>query len=521
MGANTSKTNVLTVGNSITFDSSQVTLSPLNKTSESDPNFNQQGPPIRIKGGGGDYWLKARDLPNEKYIYGTQPALSSYTFQISSLPNITNLDQLAKSVNYNPNIIKTTFSVRLTGRFNGCICFLACCGTDCAATLNVRLLRKNGWTGFYPIFKSTTNAVQNIDRTVNVPITEMNLQNYSEGGEIQICPQWDSGCVDSGMDDIYIYMRCNIQIDMNLYCNIYSNFNSQVCKNFCLSPFNEQCTPLIENNCFTKQGTNTLEPIFNDQNMCQGWIKENISKGGSTIIDDKITTLCKNINIDGSNYDKNGSLIQNLCSCHLSPEIYDTYYSELAKKVPGLNLSNVGNARCLFPGCSVSDYPTVTILGEGECPGSNCIQGITINNNGSFNGEVNIDPKCITIIEGATRCTTNSDCADDENCTGATSVQNSGVCIKKTPTTCTTDVQCGTGKRCNTTTGKCEDNPNFVCTTDIQCGTGKKCNTTTGKCETISTNNNNILYIGLGVGGGVVVLIIIVILFYIFFIKKK
>jgi hypothetical protein len=493
MGANTSKTNVLNLSKltdsnyDMTFDSDQVTLSPLNKTGESDPDYNQQGPPIRIKPGTSNDWLKAADIPNEKYIYGNLPALSSYTFQNISLPNITNLDQLAKAVNYDPDIIKTTFSVRLTGRFLGCACFGGfCCGTDCGASLNARLNSKNGWSVFYLIFKSTTDDAQNIDSTVTV--NDINLKNYFEGGEIQIFPQWNSVCGDYGMEDIVFSMKCNIQIDLNLYCNIYSNFNSQICKNFCLSPFNESCSQLIVNNCFTKQGNSTLAPIFDDKTMCQDWITENISKGGSSIIDDNISNICLSLNIDGSNYDKNGFLIQNLCSCHLSPEIYDTYYSELATKIPGLNLTNIGNARCIFPGCSVSEYPTVNILGTGKCPTAPCIQGIEINNNGTFNGGVNINSTCTTLFEGATKCTTDSDCNLDEKCSSTSGVQNSGVCIKK-------------------------------CTTDSECGTGKRCNTTTGNCETISTNNL-FLYIGLGVGG-VVILIIIVILFYIIFIKKK
>ncbi len=126
------------------------------------------------------------------------------------------------------------------------------------------------------------------------------------------------------------------------------------------------------------------------------------------------------------------------------------------------------------------------------CTGGKCVTSTTCtSDSGCATGQTCTGGKCVT----STTCTSDSGCATGQTCTsgkcvtstGCTTDSNcatgqtctSGKCV--TSTTCTSDSGCATGQTC--TSGKCVTSTG--CTTDSNCSTGQTC--TSGKCVTSTT----------------------------------
>ena len=103
------------------------------------------------------------------------------------------------------------------------------------------------------------------------------------------------------------------------------------------------------------------------------------------------------------------------------------------------------------------------------CTGGKCVTSTTCtSDSGCATGQTCTGGKCVT----STTCTSDSGCATGQTCT-------SGKCV--TSTGCTTDSNCATGQTC--TSGKCVTST--TCTSDSGCASGKTC--TNGKCVTSTT----------------------------------
>jgi len=473
---------------SYTFQSS-VTLRNINVIGESDPEFNKTGPPINIKGGCSNSWLKGRDLPSpDRYLTSSQPNLSEYTFQYSALPTITNLDQLARLANYNPNVVRIGFSVTVTGNWKGCT--LACgCGTF---TWNTRVRLRNGsWSSFSQIYTDGGNSNPSaINSSGN--LNGVNLGNYAGGSEIQIHPQCSGSCAccEAGMTNLYFYMNCNISVDMPLLCEIGNNFDNLICRTYCsYDDTDTNCVNIAKNYCFTKTDSSVQfsEPIFDETNsFCTNFLQTYFSKrgAGDASVDEKFKNLCVQNLIDAGNYD-DVQLIEDRCACFLSDTTYQKYRDDLIQLIPSFS-NQPGDPRCLFPGCAVAKFRSVEILGESNlCPAFTCIQGISLNNSGNIsttNLVINNDAKCINYVSGSDQgeCSTNSDCESR----GTDLLCRNKICVKLEALNCSSDLQCGEDYKCNTTSQKCEPILDTGCLIDSDCNIAnlEVCNTDTNKC---------------------------------------
>jgi hypothetical protein len=268
-----------------------------------------------------------------------------------------------------------------------------------------------------------------------------------------------------------------------------SNFFKPICNDFCINPYNSNCLQAVQNNCFVQldPGVALSEGIFTNE-TCKNWILENVKEGGSTQIDNKISALCFANEINPSNY-RNNLDTQNICSCHFDAQIYQNYYQSLVQKIPNLQFAGLGSSKCIFPGCPISPYKSVDILGENKCPTVQCIQGVSLDIQGKVGGNVSI--------------------AQEAECLQFTSDKS-----------CTMDVECPQGFKCN------QQFCRKICTTESGCPTSYKCNLTNQVCEKIQvtpspppSKNNTGLIIGIIIG--IVVIIIISIIVFVSSRKSK
>jgi hypothetical protein len=294
-----------------------------------------------------------------------------------------------------------------------------------------------------------------------------------------VCYDW-CGLCDNGVSNIILSLSGSGSIDMSKVCD--KRFFTPICNTYCTEPYNEKCFIPVVNNCFKlttlEDGTNTT-PLFTDD-TCKNWIEENVKAGGSKTIDDKIFDSCNELNINPTNY-ANDLSIRNICACHFEDKIYENYYQSLIKLVPAIQYAGLGSSKCLFPGCTLSPYKSIEILGENICPTVQCIQGVVFNNDGTIKGDVTIkqDTNCQKLSFGRP-CSSDANCSSELRC-------NEKICTKL----CTSDADCPLGSECNLTDNFC-----------------KLINPPPSPSPSPSTNQNTGLIIGIVVG--VIILIVII-----------
>lgn len=247
--------------------------------------------------------------------------------------------------------------------------------------------------------------------------------------------------------DMKLDMRVSGTINVAGFC-LTNLTKSDICKQYCLSPFNENCQQNVINNCFEEVvlEDETITNTLFTEDVCKDWIKERANRGGSTEIDRKISETCNTLGINPSNYRVNLDT-QQICACHFDPQVYDTFYKSLVQKYPPIQYAGLGSPKCLFPGCPTSPYKTVDILGDNTCPATQCIQGISLDIQGTVrDSDISIiqSAECASVT-GDKTCTTDTDCPLGLKC-------NQQRCKKP----CTTTADCATTYRCDSTTRFCE-----------------------------------------------------------------
>lgn len=247
--------------------------------------------------------------------------------------------------------------------------------------------------------------------------------------------------------EMNFYMRVSGTINVAGFC-LTNLTKSDICKQYCLSPFNENCQQNVINNCFEEVvlEDETITNTLFTEDVCKDWIKERANRGGSTEIDQKISETCNTLGINPSNYTVNLDT-QQICACHFDPQVYDKFYKSLIQKYPPIQYAGLGSPKCLFPGCPTSPYKTVDILGDNTCPATQCIQGISLDIQGTVrDSDISIiqSAECASVT-GDKICTTDTDCPLGLKC-------NQQRCKKP----CVTTADCVTSYRCNPTTRFCE-----------------------------------------------------------------
>jgi hypothetical protein len=401
----------------------------------------------------------------------------------SGYSSFQNLKQLIDTFGQN-NINITELNLQVSGKWNGHDCGQSITlYIESGGISNVFLNYSTGGLGGGGETLTSTKNIFN-GKINSIPALKV---YYNRTGS--------TGCYTrlAGWTDISVYASMKGYVDVQSYCETtssnpsQSNFFKSICNDFCINPYNSNCLQAVQNNCFKRLDPDVAlsEGIFTNE-TCKNWILENVKEGGSTQIDDKISELCFGNEINPSNY-RNNLDTQNICACHFDPQIYQNYYQSLVQKIPNLQFAGLGSSKCIFPGCPISPYKSIDILGENRCPTVQCIQGVSLDIQGKVGGNVSV--------------------ALEAECLQFTSDKS-----------CTMDVECPQGFKCS------QQFCRKICTADAGCPTGYKCNLTNQVCEKIQvtpapspapdTNPNNTgLVIGIVVG--VVILIIIVILFVI------
>jgi uncharacterized membrane protein YgcG len=298
------------------------------------------------------------------------------------------------------------------------------------------------------------------------------------------------------MSDMKLYISASGTINMTKVC-MGNNFEIPACLSYC--GYEENLGVCFDNAlgyCFTKKGDGTT-PILDENGRCYSFLKQMVNDTKSIRnIDTQLKTLCNRSDLDitPSNIATKESVYRELCSCNFNNDIYSTYFDDLVKLVPGLQLSNAGSTRCLFPYCNASQFRTVEMRGAGVCPSAECIMGVTINNSGNIGGKVTVnqDAKCLSFIGGSTAGPSGPNGGGGGNSGGGASGPS------------------GTnGGGGNNGGGSGPVNPpvTFRCTKDSDCASGQVCNTETSVCE---KSGPNWLAIGLGIGGGLLLLAILI-----------
>lgn len=322
-----------------------------------------------------------------------------------------------------------------------------------------------------------------------------------------------------------------------------SNLESQVCFNYCLNNPNE-CEQILGNYCFNEVVDDPLSARIFTSESCNLLTKNIMSTRQNSTLHNKISNFCVGwLSVNGENFENytNGSnleldnKIRDLCSCHLSPEVYTNYYNSLIEKYPSIQNKNI-HPKCLFPSCGYgTSYKTQDIkLSNFQtiCPSVNCVNLIKITGNGTIdNLNILSNGECFNYVSEIRNCRSASDCQENQKCINNVCVQPTDIGIS-----CFKDDDCEEGNKCyknlcrpisycesNVDCGietKCYKNicsPLDICEKDNDCFLNYKCNN--GKCINPEENKNRII---IPTGIGIIVFIIIIIfIFSIYVLKSK
>jgi hypothetical protein len=401
-------------------------------------------------------WWKSKDInrtnksDNQYFSFGYVSA-DKYPIATNLFTNVTNLQNLIDIFGRNPNVLQTKFYFKLSGEWNG---------AD-YSTYKLTAWTYNGYTPSTPESFGTTyyDQIDVVSLTsaklvnTNTIMTGLNITNFDRIRNpptilFALCSGGCGDC-DYGMKNIKIRMFAEIKINIKNFCALGSNFELPDCQTYCSFDDKDQdCIDIANDYCFKDRsidGTGDGYGILDDNSFCPSFIKKYLRTKGNTVLDKKIQDLCISNNINPENYDQSGNeKFNDLCACHFDDSVYTNYYNSLLQKVPNLNLSGQVSSYCIFPFCNVSNYKPVSIAGTNVCPTLQCIQGITINNNGNINGDVTLNQsaQCINYLtKGSSTsppspvtkiCVNDSDCDSNQECNPKTKVcqpKSSGISI--------------------------------------------------------------------------------------------
>lgn len=220
--------------------------------------------------------------------------------------------------------------------------------------------------------------------------------------------------IDTNMDiKNYIAKAVNMTIHFTITvvngCSDINNIGKPLCTSFCLAnPSSEQCVTNYALQCLGPNpglGTGAIATP-----VCSNYYAAYIAKNRSNDnIDSALRTYCKKYKGNfgalflpgpaGSN-ETQREIDVGLCACHLtSPSVpdpqgtvlYDEFYQELIGKNNAVASGELGvQDKCLVPQCRSSPFLSREIP-LGGCSVPQCFNVVTFNNNGTINGNVNIN----------------------------------------------------------------------------------------------------------------------------------
>ena len=394
----------------------------------------------------------------------------------------------------------------------------------------------------------------NADKGIWAPWSDTN----SNQSIIKFCSQHDT-VTDNPM--ITIDPRCTSWCSQNPQpCNEMKN---KYCLDNPFSPFCGQYCADPNNNCYTN-----LQTFCNDENLtspsCIAFCESR-----EINCDAQIQKYCNKLTYE----QKISPEYNQLCGCFMGSDFYDKFFKSFNQQIfieSGLPVL----PQCYYPYCSSSEMKSYNVkTSQTPCPDvQNCIQNIDINNDGTIDGDININQSgnCNFVRKKISSCNEIKQFIKDNNCVNCpeNSVSNKKQDKCLDYSTCKEERQymnrntekcdvCPSDKLMPnkyTCIENCDSNSIFVDNVCTPCGEYQKPNKDKTKCEDLVCLNNcsgngickygkcvcndgyegddcsnkkeiptpeppssNIFYIV----GGVILIIVLVILFFVFIRKKK
>jgi hypothetical protein len=442
-------------------------------------------------------------------ICGTSTICTSVysQFTIQDNKGFTNLNNLADIINTFGNNVPVKLNVNVNGEWGG---------HDCNQGRSLSLVASSDLKQSFLVAQTNVNDVGEGTFTFSTDIIPYSGPANNIPGQLYLyniptCSGAGCGCrVYGGWSKVNIVASFTAIVNIASFCT-GSNFTNLNCINWC--DYSDNQTTCFNNAidyCFTKDTIGSA-PMVTPTGTCQNFFTTYLSQiqGGNSQLDTKLTNLCKDLGVTPDNFSTQSQNIKDLCGCHLDAtnQTYVNYYNYILSQVPGLQFGGETSPKCIFPGCSTAKFRSADILGSNnQCPQVQCIQGVTINNQGQIGGNVNIDQSCVSYITkgGGKTCTSNADCNDPTLiCSGLTSGNTTGVCVKG-----------GAGTSPGTSPGP---SPGPGCNTDSDCGRFQYCDPNTSQCLYNRTE------LGFTIAGSILVLLLLIggIIFLIYYFRKK
>ncbi len=181
-----------------------------------------------------------------------------------------------------------------------------------------------------------------------------------------------------------------------------SNIGDPACVDLCLNNL-DLCSGTYSRYC--------LDPNHPERigtNVCKDYYSKLIEvKGSNNVIDRQVVKYCGTKYHGFDDLDPNSSKSKvpkkqresdlTICACNLTEDaaadpdanvLYDRYFADLVKLFPAFNIFSI-EKKCLYNPCASSEFRP-TVIPVGGCKVPQCINNISVTNNGEIDGNVTI-----------------------------------------------------------------------------------------------------------------------------------
>jgi hypothetical protein len=195
-------------------------------------------------------------------------------------------------------------------------------------------------------------------------------------------------------------------------CNI-GNITTQICQDLCISSLSEAC--YVNYNTYCLQGDPSLIATPTCKTFFTKWIA---AHGSDENIDTQARKYCS------ARYDGFADLLEHspkipdserlldipICACNLvakpGPDpggtvLYSNYFNSIVAQFPGFGVFGASiQQKCLVPACASATFKPAGV-GPGGCSVPQCINLISITNDGTVNGDIVATASCQQTAAGS------------------------------------------------------------------------------------------------------------------------
>jgi hypothetical protein len=344
-------------------------------------------------------------IPQRNTNYGR---ISNYIFdnpgEFSNLGQI--LDEFGD--NYPNSYYTITPTVKLYGEYEPC-CSISC--GDRELQIRGRSSDFGAAAGWQTVFDTS-----NDDISADSPITgTFNMPTFNGRLSRELDYEWrlfydnNRECKTTNLN-IKIEYKVEVN-DLFETCKETRFYDKYFCRTWCTNNENA-CIEATNKYCFNENAFVLQSRYFNNDTRCVSKVTSDYAKRLSNITPNyeaTLTKICGNlfdqgiitpefINTGQSSKLTNPTLklrIRDACACRLPSSVYSGFRLNLLDLYPLLEQLQVGNFKCLFPQCGTSLLKPADVQGENGCPQIQCLNLISVNNDGTFrNVIISQDNRC-------------------------------------------------------------------------------------------------------------------------------